>query len=264
MVSPRLEKMLRKSMEKLGGAVEFAIGRAQKAKGSVSAASTVKPIIALEGQLPIQKIKELTNLSVDRIITPQIANMVDKSALEVTDGPMRFAPLLKEKGASVSVNFDIGGSSGTYPKEMKNSNIHTIRGSIRSVPFEDGFFDFIVANLATPAQGDITRSVRELSRALTLGGRLILVDHHPFGLFAKKGSARLRSQESVVRGVEDYYKICEAAGLSVAYIKEAFIDETLRSQFETPEEKASFRSVKDSPFLIFLLTVKKGKNPPPL
>lgn len=258
-MNPKVENALKKGMVTLGHAVESIIGRAKRARVSVAPTHGVQPILALESQLPMLKIKELIFVSVDRIIKPLIPNLIDKSALEVAEGQMRFGPLMKEKGAAISIHVDIGGSAGSYPKDSKVQGIYKITASPKSIPFEDCFFDFVVANLATSQQGDLVRSVKEIGRLITPGGQAVIVDFHPFGMFAKRGSVRLRSMESIVRGVEDYYKICKAAGFTLNYMREAFLDETVRASFVSPEEKSSFRSIKDTPFLIFLMVSKKGR-----
>lgn len=258
-MNPKFQDALRKGMHVFGRVVEAVIGQAKKAKVSVVPAHGIEPILAIEGQLPMAKIRELILVSIDRLVKPVIPNLVDKSSLEMTQGQMIFSNLMKEKGAAVSIHVDIGDSAGSYPKDVKSGNFHSIRASARSIPFEDGFFDFVVANLATSQQGDIVRVVKEIGRAVTLGGTAVIVDFHPFGRFAKKGSVRLKSIESIVRGVEDYYKICKNSGFSVDYVREAFIDETVRKLFVSPEEKSSFRSIKDTPFLIFLMVSKKGR-----
>jgi ubiquinone/menaquinone biosynthesis C-methylase UbiE len=259
-MNPKFENMLKKGMVKFGGLVESVIGHAKKAKGSVKKpAAGVQPILALESQLSFPKLKELANVSIERIVTPLIPNLVDKSSIELGEGETKFSALMKEKGSSVSIHVDISSSGGSYPKETKKSGVHCIRSDVKNIPVEDGFFDYVVANLATSKQGDIVKAIKEVGRVLTLGGKGIIVDFHPFGRFAKKGATRLRSMESIIRGIEDYYKICKVSGFTLNYIKEAFFDETVRKYFVTPEEKSAFRSVKDTPFLIFLAVSKQGR-----
>jgi len=257
-MNPAFEEILKKGMLGLGRAVEFVIGHARKARVKVGTASSdsLQPILAVEGQLTIQKVRELISAGADRIVKPVIPVLVDKAAAELCDGPPVFVGLMKERGASIAVHVDISASGGAYPKD-EGTRSHRIRAAVRNMPFEDGFFDFIVANLATPLQDDIVKAVKEAGRVLTVGGNAVVIDFHPFGNFAKKGSFRLRSVKSIVRGVEDYYKICQTAGFSLVYIRELFIDETVRSLFATDGEKHAFRSLKDTPFLIFLMVNKK-------
>lgn len=258
-MNPKIEKFLKKGMSKFGGLVESVIGHAKKAKVSVKKpAETVEPILALESQLSILKLKELTMVGVDRIVKGLVPNLIDKTALEMCDGEMKFSQLMKEKGSSLTIHADIASSGGSYPKESQIQGVYSVRAEVRNIPFEDGFFDFVVANLATSSQGDVFKAIKEVGRLVTIGGNAIIVDFHPFGRFAKRGSVRLRSMESVVRGVEDYYKIAQASGFSISYLREAFFDETTRTHFQTPEEKSTFRSIKDTPFLIFLIANKRG------
>lgn len=246
-------------MAKFGNFVEKVIGHAKKAKVSVKPAQGVEPILALEGQLPIVKLKEISEASVERTIKPLIPNLLDKSSLEVGEGETKFSPLMKEKNASISLHIDISGSGGGYPKESQTPGVHTIKAEVRNFPIEDGFFDYVVADLATQKQGDIVKTMKEISRVVTLGGTGIIVDFHPFGNFAKRGSVRMRSMESVIRGIEDYYKICKASGFILKNIKEAFFDETVRKFFITDEEKTAFRAIKNTPFLIFIFVTKQGR-----
>lgn len=257
-MNSRFEELLKKGMQKLGNGVEAVIGQAKKAKGTGTTKQIVKPILAIESELALPKIKELMGVGVERIITPEIPNLVDKSALEISEGAARFTSFMKEKGAALAVHVDIGASAGSYPKDAYGAALYEVRGTARNIPFENGFFDFVIANLATSEQGDIVKVMQELYRILTLGGEATIVDFHPFGRFAKRGVGRLRSAESIVKGVEDYYKICRTIGFKVNNIKEAFFDETVRNLFESQEEKSSFRSVKDTPFLIFLFVSKKS------
>lgn len=242
----------------MGCAVESVIGHAKKAKTSVASKGSVQPILALESQLSILKIKELVGVNVDRMMKNMIPNLIDKAAIDICEGEMRYAPSMKDKGASVVVHADIGSYTGSYPGEKKVRGVSSVRAEARSIPFEDGFFDFTVANIAAAGLGDAFKIVKEIGRMMALGGNAVIIDFHPFGRFAKKGKDRLRSFESVVRGVEDYYKICQGAGFHINYIKEAFFDETVRSLFESPEEKAAYRSLKETPFLILLAVSKKG------
>jgi len=83
----------------------------------------------------------------------------------------------------------------------------------------------------------------------------VFIDYHPYGLYAKKGPNRLRSVESSIRGAEDYYRICRAAGLRVVDLREAFVDENLRSYFGD-DQISAYRSMKGSPLTIYLFFYK--------
>lgn len=259
-MNPKVEEKLKRGMYLFGRLVESVIGKARDAKSSVNISKMTKdvePIIALEGQLTITKIKELLGFSVDRVVKSVVPGLVDKASIEIGEGGSKVGKLLKEKGSPLSVYVDIGSYAGSYSVSNEAGVIHNVRANVRNIPFEDGFFDYAIANLATSNVGDIVRAMKEVGRIVALGGRAVIVDFHPFGRFAKRGTVRLRSVESIVKGVEDYYKISVAAGFAVDEIREAFFDESLRAQFESPDEKTAFRSIKDTPFLIFLVVNKR-------
>jgi|GEM_PF-1072159 len=250
------EDGLRKGVVVVGNFVEKILSKAEGVASTVKGQTgTAGPVLSLEGQIPIPKIKELINVTVDRMIASSVPALIDRTALELREGQASLATLFRERGASVAVHTDIGGGAGSYGK--KEPDINSVRCHLYRLPFEDGFFDFIVAHFASQYQGDISKDIKETARTLSISGDGIIIDFHPFGMFAKRGSVRLKPVESTIRGVEDYYKICKQSGLKVTGIRESFFDENLRSFFATEAEKQAFRMVKDSPFLIFI-QVKKG------
>lgn len=250
------EEYLKKGVFRVGTTIEQLIGKAEKLGTNIKGSSmSAQPVLSLEGQIQLPKLKEIISIASEKIIAPLIPSLIDKTALEVREGGGRFTKLFKERGASVSVHVDMGASAGSYGRPEAGTS--SIRSISSKMPFEDGFFDHIVALFANQYQGDILKGIKEFSRLLSITGEGVFSDFHPFGMFAKRGNLRLRPAESSVRGVEDYYKICRSAGLKVTGVRESFIDESLRSLFVTEDEKSSFRIVKDTPLVIYLF-VKKG------
>ena len=248
-----LEKFLRHSMTKVGKAVERVIGEAHKAKKSVGTRGGLQPILSLESQLSGVRISELINFSTERIYVPTIPNLSGQMALEIGEGTSAFIPRFLQQQARAAVGMEIGKASEIRQSEMGKG--FAIRGQTTNLPFANQFFDYVMARLATHQQGDTIRAIKEIGRILTPGGQGILTDFHPFGLYAKSGTDRLRSVESTIRNIEDYYKICRAAGLRVIDLKEAFIDESVRSLFDT-QEIQSYRNVKGTPLIIFIYFFK--------
>lgn len=250
------EEFLKKGVVTVGNALERAIVRAEKLKENFRGSSlSAQPLLSLEGQISIPKLKDIISHVSEKLIASAIPPLVDKTALEIREGASVFAKMFREKGASFSGHVDIGGSAGTYGKAEEG--VSSLRSVANKLPFEDGFFDYVVSVYANPYQGDLIKAVKELSRVLTFSGEAVVVDFHPFGLYAKRGSLRLKPLESTVRGVEDYYKICKSASLKVTAVRESFLDETVRPLLAAEDEKAAFRMVKDTPLLIYLF-VKKG------
>ncbi|MBI2091517.1 MAG: hypothetical protein HYY43_05075 [Deltaproteobacteria bacterium] len=251
---PELAKPLRKGVFAIGTAVEKLIDQCGKlgeqlGKGSVE----TQPVLSLEGQIPIPKLKEIINIVSEKVVSSGLTSLVDRTALEIKEGASVFAPVFKAKGASVAMHVDMGGSSGTYGRAAEASSV---RSAAHRLPFEDGFFDFIAGIFSSQYQGDFVKIIKEFSRVLSISGEGVIVDFHPFGVYAKRGSLRLKPIEATARGFEDYYKICRSSGLKIVNIKESFLDESARSFFAAEEEKAAFRIVKDTPLLIYLFVAK--------
>jgi len=240
----------------LGKGVESVISHAQnlKQKTFKQIRPEASPIPSIDGILPPEKVRGLIQIGLEKVVLPAVSNFGDKSVLEISDGSAGFAGRIKEGGAAIAVHVNIGRA---LPDQSIPRGIYEVIGSITALPFEDGFFDIVIANLVTPNQGDISRAIREIARVITFGGGAVIVDLHPFGNFAKKGGLRLRPRESIIRGVEDYYKICKVAGLRLNSVREAFIDETTRQLFETDDEIYSFRLLKDTPLLISLAVERR-------
>jgi SAM-dependent methyltransferase len=198
----------------------------------------------------------MINAAYEKTASQKIPPLVDKTAIEIKEGGALLTRQFKDKGATVAVHIDMGGSAGSYGQSEKG--VVSVRGLPSRLPFEDGFFDYIIAHFANQFQGDISKSVKEFSRLLSIAGEGIITDFHPFGMYAKRGNIRLKPVESTIRGVEDYYKMCAGVGLKVTSVKESFFDENLRPMFVTEDEKSAFRIVKDTPLLIHLYVRKGG------
>lgn len=262
-MAKKIEDILRKGMTSVGQAVEKAIGKAQEAHESV--VTTAASVggggkgMTLETSMSVQKVKEVLRTSMERLIPTLLPALADRRTLEVADGVGRYAPSLKEHGAKLVVATEIGASGFAVRVADPVNRMYMIRAAVHRLPFSDNAFDFGIVNLLTPYQGNVLQALKELARVLAPGGSLVIADFHPFGAYAKRGAVRVRPTDSSFRGVGDYYKATRLAGLRVTDVRECFVDETVRSAFQTPEEKEAYRGLRDSP-LILCLMVKKGTS----
>lgn len=252
-MSKGYEKHLKKVMTTVGNFIERAIGHAQKAKAQVGTRGGVQPILSLESVLGVNKISELVNAAVERYAIPSVPELAGHAALDLGEGPPQLLRRFAEREARLSLGFEIGGGSLGQQGDAKTG--YVVRGKAQNMPVVDNFFDYVVLRLATPFQGDILRVVKEAGRVMAPGGQGVLIDYHPYGMFAKKGPDRLRAIESSIRGIEDYYRISRTAGLRVVDVREAFIDENARSMFDE-DALGAFRTVKGSPLALFLFLYK--------
>ena len=237
--------------------VEAIIGGAQKARVQVETRGGLQPILSLESQLTSERRRELIAAGEDRILNATIPAMGGKRALEMGEGPVRFLSHLLHKGAAFAVGMEAGGKFGDKQRDASRGAI--VRGSFSALPFAENAFDYITARLATSLQGNVVRILKEVGRVLSPGGQGVVIDFHPFGLYAKSGAERERAIESPVVGLADYYKLSRSAGLRVVDVREVFVDEQMRSHFPK-EEIGAYRNLKGTPLMIFLYIYKPRKR----
>jgi hypothetical protein len=65
----------------------------------------------------------------------------------------------------------------------------------------------------------------------------------------------MKSIESNLRKFEEYYRLCRKAGLRVVNLREAFVEDSMRSLFAEGEISA-YRSLKNTPILAFFFVYK--------
>ncbi len=242
----------------MGEVVEKAIGKAQAAKKTVVTGATGHAPDTIEAHLPIAKVKEVLRMAVERMVPTLLPTLADRRSLEIGDGVGRYAPRLKEHGSRLVIAAEIGaGDAEIIPDAV--GRVFLVRTALHRLPFEDQLFDFAVANLLTPYQGDVARALKEIGRVLAPGASLIITDFHPFGSYARRGTARVRPTESAFRGLGDYYKVARLAGLRITDVRESFLDETVRAAFVTPEEKQAYRALRDTPLVLCVLAKKSAE-----
>ena len=240
-------------MEALGRVVESVIGKAKQATVQVSTRGGVQPILSVESQLTAPRIRDLIDASTHKVLSGAIPDLKGGTALEVGEGPVSWAARLLSAQAQSVMGAEIGG--GSVGSQGDASRGFVVRGSVPKLPFPDKRFSYVMARLATQLQGDMVRALREISRVMAPGGQGVLVDYHPFGLYAKRGASRVRPADSGVHRFEDYYRFCRQAGLRVVDVREIFVDEGMRQLFHE-EEIAAYRNLKGTPLLVFLFVYK--------
>lgn len=234
-------------------------GQARKAKKTVEAKRGLAPLLSLESRLAIPKLKILIERVGERLVPAALPDLQNKTVLELGEWPPHFQNPIQAKKPKVFCGVMVGNSRQT--KIAQQESPYLIQGSFKSVPVEDQFFDCVICRLASSDQGDVISTFKEIGRILTPEGSALVLDFHPFGLFAKSGVTRLRSVQATIRGLEDYYKMCRMAGLQIVEAREGFFDDTLRNQFATPQEMSIFREIKGTPLVLFLKMVKLRKGP---
>lgn len=247
------EQSLRRAMEALGRIVEKLIGKAKQARVQVESRGGVQPLLSLESQLTPARVRELVEAATQRVIANVMPELTEQATLEVGEGPPLYGPRMLGQKAQTAIGVEISGAESSVQGDPSRGFV--LRAQPARLPFAGNRFAYILGRLATAAQGDMVRVVHELGRVLAPGGQGVIVDYHPYGLYAKRGIHRLRPAESTIRKIEDYYRLCKLAGVRVVDLKEALIEDDMRPLFKE-DEIGAYRALKGTPFLVFIFIYK--------
>ncbi len=251
-LKPEWEENLRRVVVRLGQGLERLIDKV-KANRFAKSLPKVTPLMAIESQLPTPKIRELAQHISLSLLSDMMPALVDKSVLLVGEGITAAVPLCHDKGASTLIQIELSSNESPLADGEDALRIHC---HPHQLAVRNGSFDTVIGMLASPFQGELEQALRELSRTLVVGGDFLLADLHPFGLYAKRGSHRLRP--SFAHGIADYYRMARGLGIDLTDCREGFCDEKSSAFFVTPEEKQIYRRIKDSPLVIAFRGRKLG------
>lgn len=252
-MSKQMEDILRKAMFTLGTAVESVIGKAKVAKQQVGARSGVQPILSVESLIDTARLKVIIDSISRPILEAEVPELKGRLVLELGDGPANMGARLLAHQAGSAYYIEVSGQGSLRAGDSTRG--YTLRAKPQALPFRSETFSYAIARLATQHQGDLRRAIVELSRVLIPGAQGVLVDFHPYGLYTKRGHGRIRPAESVISGVEDYYRAFREGGLRVVDIKEGFIDDAAR-RFFNEEEVSAYRQLKGSPLVAMIFFYK--------
>lgn len=104
-----------------------------------------------------------------------------KSVLDAACGPGKYAEILMAEGAAV-IGCDISGEMIKHAKERNGESGSFFEHDICEPfgMFEDGSFDIVLCTLALHYLEDWGPTIREFSRVLKRGGKLVISIEHPF------------------------------------------------------------------------------------
>ncbi len=240
-------------MEAAGRIVEQLIGRAKRAKVQVESRGGMQPLLSIESQLSAGRIRELIEAATQRVMSGAMPSLEGQMALELGEGPPLYGTRMLGLQAQSAIGVEIGGEQAAAQGDPSRGFV--LRSNPARLPFAGNSFAYVMGRLASAHQGDMVRVVQEIGRVLAPGGQGVVVDYHPYGLYARRGTNRLRPAESNIRKIEDYYRICKLAGIRVVDLKEALVEEEMRQLFKE-EEIGVYRSLKGSPLLVFIFVYK--------
>lgn len=105
--------------------------------------------------------------------------------------------------------------------KVECERINFIYGDARSIPFSDGMFDCCVSRMMLDITGDSDPYLREMSRILRNGGKLLIYGNVRTTAL---GPALPRHTLKMLSAYERYLRLSKRQGFDVAYIK-SFLEE---------------------------------------
>lgn len=188
-----------------------------------------------------------------------IGDVAGKDVLDAACGTGRYAVALAQAGARV-VGIDQSEemlAAAAAKRDQLGLSIDLRRGSLTSLPFPDSSFDLALCALVLCHLPELAPAAKEVARVLRSGGRLIVSDFHPFCVLIGWPTLFRRPEatyciENFLHLTQDYCAALQAAGLEIAELREAVVDEALLPVFsETGVER--FRGW---PVLLIISAVK--------
>lgn len=187
------------------------------------------------------------------VVEPLLARIHATRALDVGTGSGRYVPLLKATGASVVLGLDFSLAMLT-----RGRGPGRICGDACRLPFRRGAFDVINASLMVGDVENLGLWMREMARALAVGGHLVYSDFHPS--WAERGWSRtfrdadgeLHDVSFHAHAIEDHLAALKRAGLHVhAILEPRFNDDAdpgvkaFRRRWRNPQVIVVFHAVRE-------------------
>lgn len=154
------------------------------------------------------------------VVAPLLAQLRAVRALDVGTGSGRYLPLLQATGARVIVGVDFSLAM------LARGRGRLLCADACRLPVKRHAFDVINASLMIGDVPDLDAWMREMARALAVGGHLVYSDFHPS--WAQHGWSRtfrtaagaLHDVAFHARTIDEHLAAIERAGLSVRVIRE--------------------------------------------
>jgi len=203
------------------------------------------PLIALEEPVVLELIGDVAGLDV----------------LDAACGTGRYALPLAEAGARVS-GVDASEEMLAHAGQKADGRGLTLdlrAADLRSLPHDDESFDLVLCALALCHVPDLSPTMREFSRVLRPGGRVVISDFHPFCLLIGWRTCFDRPEarywiENHLNLSEEYVRALLSNGFALADLRESVVDERVAGIL-TEEDVERFRGW---PVALVLSAVKKG------
>lgn len=246
-----MQNFLRKMMQSAGKVVEK-VGHLKSSPKTGPSASKVESPEVAQGLLsfpPENQVRKWVETLENREITPLIPNLTGKNVIQATTSSDRIWETLHQKGAELIIDLNIGHFEGSPPLQ-KPPHLQMIKGNFLAAPFLDQSMDYLILLGAGIRREDPTAWMKEISRILKDGSRLILSFIHPFLEY------RFHPGSGFIHHFDQYFMALKKAEIYVEDIKEYRADDSLKSLIGLAKNDKNFAQLKDFPLLLIFRGIR--------
>ncbi len=246
-----MENFLRKMMQSAGKVVEKVghIHPSKKEAASPHKQEVSEASVSVSAFPPENQIRKWMETLENKEIPSLIPNLGSKTVLQATSSGNRLWETLQQKGADLVIDFDTGHFEGS-PQTQKPPHLQMIKGNLLSAPFPDQSMDYLILLGAGIRREDPIPWIKEISRILKDGSRLILCFAHPFIEY------RLHPGMALAHRFDEYFMALKKSEIYVEEVREILANDSLKSWVGLAKNDKNFAQVKDFPMLLVFRGVR--------
>jgi ubiquinone/menaquinone biosynthesis C-methylase UbiE len=205
--------------------------------------SDANPLITLEQEITLELVGDIQGQKV----------------LDLGCGTGRYCLLFSQRGARVvGVDPSPGMLDQAKRKVTQSNDFELLQGTLEQLHFPDEHFDLVVSALTLSHLPELEPTLREVARALKIGGRLVISDVHPFWPVSGHDYTEFFDESGqeyrmpvYTHLVEEYWDLFKKFGLKLDEIREPKIDDWLIQRFP------SLKDYRDIPLGIIFKVCKR-------
>ncbi len=214
------------------GFLDFLSGKKEKSEPRSGKSSSEESLRPLAFSIEDKELKAL------------LPDLQKKQVLEIAPHQKSLDVSLEEKGAKV---VRLGGAR---EKDQGKAG-KFVFSHWENIPLLPGSQDVVLLRMAF-LKSSPGRILKEAARVLSLSGKMIVSDFHPFGAFARSEGG------NEPQGFERYWKSFEEAGLKIVSVREIFFESAMKKNL--PEDFARAEALKNTPVLMIFALEKRASS----
>lgn len=247
-----MKNFLRKMMQSAGKVVEKVGNVAASTKSASKAGKKENPEESVNFQNPFpaeNQLRKWIEAFENKEIPSLLPNLSGKQVLQITSSGNRIWESLQQKGAESIIDFDVGHFEGSPPSQ-KPPHLQMIKGNLKAAPFPSQSIDYLILLGAGVRRENPLEWMKEISRVLKDGSRVILSFIHPFIEY------RFNPSRGIPHRFDEYFMALKKSEIYVEEIRECLADESLKSSLGLSKNDKNFAQVKELPLLLIFGAVR--------